>query len=101
MVTIDKWHMTKLIKKHKVSRKEVNQCFTNCREEHLLETRPKHITVGYDTYWFISTTSDDRILKIVYKVKVGSGSGGEIILRTAFPAPLTDKCDFMVKYWSI
>ena len=69
-------------KKPPVTRLEVEEAFHNCDGVFIEETREDHKTKP-PTYWFISETSDDRILKICF---IAHMDDKVIVLKTAFDA---------------
>lgn len=68
----------KLQKKHRVTIREVEHCFTN-REGRLLFDNRASTKTNPPTLWFIALTNQNRKLKIVYIQK-----GTEVILKTAY-----------------
>ncbi|WP_251371912.1 ADP-ribosyl-(dinitrogen reductase) hydrolase [Polynucleobacter sp. MWH-UH24A] len=68
----------KLIKKHRVRRVEVEECFYNRTGIVLEDTRAEHQTEP-PTVWFIAPTHQNRLLKIVYVL-----NDGVVNLKTAF-----------------
>lgn len=69
---------TKLTEKHKVTRKEVEECFENKRGRLLQDDREDHRT-DPPTQWFIAETHHLRELKIVFVRR-----GDDIFLKSAF-----------------
>lgn len=55
----------KLLKKHGVCRREVEQCFENREGKLLLDSREDHKT-NPPTMWFLSLTNKGRLLKVVF-----------------------------------
>ena len=55
----------KLLKKHGVCRREVEQCFENRRGVLLKDDREDHKT-NPPTMWFLSFTNKGRLLKVVF-----------------------------------
>ncbi len=55
----------KLLKKHGVTRREVEQCFDNALYDSVEDTRARHKTKP-PTLWFIAETNKGRLLKIAY-----------------------------------
>ena len=55
----------KLWNKHAVTPAEVYQCFENQCGSNLIDDRENHRT-DPETLWFISTTNNDRLLKIIF-----------------------------------
>jgi len=72
----------KLLEKHRVTRKELIECFEN-RERHALrDTREAHDS-DPPTWWMISETHHLRRLKVIYVVK-----GGHAVIKSAYePEP--------------
>jgi hypothetical protein len=68
----------KLLEKHFVRRVEVEECFKNRRGQYLEDLRTEHCS-NPPTYWFISTTHQGRLLKVVVIV-----DGEKLYLKTAF-----------------
>lgn len=69
---------TKLQKKHQVTLREVEHCFSN-REGRLLYDNRALTKTNPPTLWFIAQTNQNRKLKIVYIQK-----GLQVILKTAY-----------------
>jgi hypothetical protein len=57
--------LEKLTNRHKVSRAEVEMCFSNRTGRLLLDRREQHQT-NPPTLWFLAPTNQGRMLKIVY-----------------------------------
>jgi uncharacterized DUF497 family protein len=70
---------TKLRDRHKVTEREVSQCFINRTGGLLEDTREKHKT-NPPTEWFIAETNHGRALKICF-VQVGTA----IHIKSAYP----------------
>ncbi len=70
--------LEKLRDKHKVERREVEQCFENIDGPLLIDTREEHKS-DPATLWFISKTNKDRLLKVAYIQR-----GSKIYLRTCY-----------------
>lgn len=68
----------KLEEKHKVTQREVEQCFENRLGGVLYDTRPGRAT-DPPTRWFVADTNRGRTLKVVYVQ-----SGRDIYLKTAY-----------------
>ncbi len=68
----------KLSDKHRVTRREVEQCFENREGGFLKDTRERHRT-DPPTLWFIALTNKNRELKIVFMQ-----NGNDIHLKSAF-----------------
>lgn len=68
----------KLLKKHKVSVREVGHCFLN-REGRLLTDNRALNETNPPTLWFIALTNQGRKLKVAYIQK-----GVKVILKTAY-----------------
>ena len=68
----------KLLKKHGVSHREVEQCFENRYGRALIDNSEKHKT-NPPTMWFVAPTNRQRVLKIVYIQEHGN-----IYLKTAY-----------------
>lgn len=69
----------KLQDKHRVTRREVEQCFENIEGQLLIDDREDHKT-DPPTLWFLARTNKNRLLKVVYIQR-----GMTIHLRTAYP----------------
>lgn len=73
----------KLKEKHKVSIREVEQCFEN-REGPLLEDdRSEHKTEP-PTQWFVASTNQGRLLKVIFV-----RDDGEVYVKSAYDANAT------------
>lgn len=70
----------KLASKHRVTPREVEQCFENCEGSHLVDTREEHLT-DPPTQWFVAETNAGRKLKVVFVFK-----DGKIFIKTAYDA---------------
>ena len=57
--------LEKLQSKHKVARREIEQCFVNRVGIYVEDDREEHRT-DPPTLWFVAPTNCDRILKIVF-----------------------------------
>lgn len=68
----------KLTDKHKVSEREVEQCFENIEGPLLIDSREDHKS-DPPTLWFISRTNKNRLLKVVYIQR-----GASVHLRTCY-----------------
>ncbi|CAJ0699305.1 ADP-ribosyl-(dinitrogen reductase) hydrolase [Ralstonia wenshanensis] len=68
----------KLETKHKVSEREVEQCFYNRCGLNLIDTREDHQT-DPPSLWFIAETDLGRLLKIVFVC-----DGGKVFLKSAY-----------------
>lgn len=55
----------KLLKKHSVTRREVEQCFENLQGGFLFDLREDHKT-DPQTMWFIAATNNNRLLKVAF-----------------------------------
>ena len=72
--------LEKLKNKHRVSRREVEQCFENRCGQFLMDTREEHRS-DPPTLWFVAPTSQGRLLKIVFIYR-----DGFVHLRSAYEA---------------
>jgi hypothetical protein len=72
--------LEKLAAKHKVERREVEQCFENKCGTYLLDDREDHKS-DPPTLWFVAPTNKGRSLKIVFIYR-----DGNLDLRSAFDA---------------
>lgn len=70
--------LVKLRDKHRVSQREVEQCFENKCGTYLIDDREDHRS-DPPTLWFISETNRGRKLKVVFIF-----IDGNVHLRTAF-----------------
>ena len=70
--------LDKLAGKHKVSRREVEQCFINIEAGLLQDKRASHKTIP-PTLWFIAPTNHNRLLKIVF-----IQDGKDVYIKTAY-----------------
>ncbi len=68
----------KLLRKHGVTRREVEQCFDNALYDSVEDTRARHKTKP-PTLWFIAETNKGRALKIAYVPY-----GESIYIKTAY-----------------
>lgn len=57
--------LLKLNERHKVSRREIEQCFDNVCGKYLEDSREDHKT-DPATLWFLAPTNQDRLLKIIF-----------------------------------
>lgn len=55
----------KLRNKHKVTLKEITECFENRQGRDLFDTRAEHQT-DPKTRWFLACTNHNRLLKVVF-----------------------------------
>jgi hypothetical protein len=76
----------KLILKHQLSRKDVEQCFINRARSYLIDDRLQHQTEP-PTEWFISENDRGILIKVVFIF-----DGGLIYLKSAFPPNSTEVC---------
>jgi hypothetical protein len=72
--------LEKLETKHKVSRREVEQCFENVEGEYIEDTREEHKT-DPATLWFVAPTNNHRKLKVLFVF-----NNGNIYIKSAFDA---------------
>ncbi len=70
----------KVTESHKVSLREIEQCFDNKEGGLLKDTREKNQTTP-PTLWFLALTNKSRLLKVVF-VQVDD----DIIIKTAYDA---------------
>ncbi|NOZ37144.1 MAG: ADP-ribosyl-(dinitrogen reductase) hydrolase [Gammaproteobacteria bacterium] len=77
-ISISKKTRDKLLSKHKVTEKEVAECFHNRDRVALRDTREDHQT-NPPTWWLISETNHCRALKLIFMVKDGNA-----VLKSAF-----------------
>ena len=75
----------KLSRKHRVTRAEIEQCFSNREGGLLLDEREDHKT-DPPTLWFVASTNAGRELKVVYVQREGV-----IFLKTAYEANEDEK----------
>ncbi len=75
----------KLLEKHQVTRREVEQCFENRIGSLLIDEREEHLT-DPPTQWFLSETNAGRLLKVVFVLK-----NGQVHLKTAYEPNDTEK----------
>ena len=74
--------LIKLRDRHKVSRREIEQCFENLDGGYLLDDREEHRT-DPPTLWFVANTNTGRNLKVVFIFL-----DGNIHIKSAYePAP--------------
>lgn len=72
--------LDKLKNKHKVSRREVEQCFENKCGLYLEDTRAHHKS-DPPTLWFVAPTNQGRPLKVIFIYR-----DGQVHLRSAYDA---------------
>lgn len=72
--------LEKIVAKHKVDRREVEQCFENKCGSYLLDNREDHKS-DPPTLWFVAPTNKGRLLKIVFIYR-----DGYLNLRSAYDA---------------
>lgn len=77
-IVISKSIAAKLQDKHKVCRREVEQCFENRIGGFLLDNREEHATEP-PTMWFIAETNQGRALKVAFVQK-----DGKIHIKTCY-----------------
>lgn len=70
--------LAKLTDRHKVTEREVEQCFENIEGPLLIDSREDHKS-DPPTLWFISRTNKNRILKVAYIQR-----GSSVYLRTCY-----------------
>lgn len=70
----------KLQQKHKVSRREIEQCFENRVGIYLEDPREEHRT-DPPTQWFVAPTNQNRILKVIFVFL-----NGNIYIKSAYDA---------------
>lgn len=70
--------LAKLTNRHKVTEREVEQCFENIDGPLLIDSREDHKS-DPPTLWFISRTNKNRLLKVAYIQR-----GASIYLRTCY-----------------
>ncbi|MDY1548361.1 BrnT family toxin [Luteibacter sahnii] len=68
----------KLRDKHRVTQKEVMECFANGEGLYFEDDREEHRT-DPPTRWFMAPTNRDRMLKVCFMLK-----NGDIEIKTAF-----------------
>jgi hypothetical protein len=81
----------KLQDKHRVTIREVEQCFENRTKGLLEDPRAQHKTIP-PTYWFLALTNQNRLLKVVYIL-----IDGKVHLKTAYD-PNQTEIDIYKKY---
>lgn len=69
----------KLNVKHRVSEKEISQCFANRDGSYLIDNRADHQTDPV-TRWFIAETNNGRLLKVVFVLTEAK----EVSIKTAY-----------------
>ena len=74
----------KLSLKHRISRKDVEQCFINRTRSYLEDVRLDHVTEP-PTEWFISENDQGFLIKVVFIF-----DHGMIYLKSAFPPNPTE-----------
>ena len=72
--------LLKLKQKHKVSLKEVQECFLNRLGGLLLDTREEHSSEP-QTLWFVAATNKNRMLKVIF-----ISDGNAIYIKSAYEA---------------
>lgn len=72
--------LDKLLDKHQVDRREVEQCFANKCGTFLRDDREDHRS-DPPTLWFVAPTNRGRLLKVVFIYR-----DGKVFLRTAYEA---------------
>lgn len=72
----------KLATRHKVSQKEILQCFGNRSAGFLEDNREQHQTTP-PTQWFVSETNAGRRLKVIFVVEIGK-NGPEVHIKSAY-----------------
>jgi len=80
--------LEKLKIRHKVTEAEIEECFLNREDDHLIDTREEHDT-DPPTMWFISRTDKGRLLKVVWMHDKVLG----ITIKSAYE-PSTESLDF-------
>lgn len=70
----------KLLDKHQVEVREVQQCFDNKCGTYLEDTREDHKS-DPPTLWFVAPTNGERLLKVIFIFR-----DGNIILKSAYDA---------------
>lgn len=68
----------KLRDKHRVSVREVEQCFENRCGDYLIDDREDHATDPV-TLWFVAPTNQDRLLKVAFIFE-----NGNVHIKSAF-----------------
>jgi uncharacterized DUF497 family protein len=71
----------KLLDKHSVQRKEVEQCFYNRNGDYFTDTREEHKTDPLSE-WFLARTDAGRLLKLVFICLPDRG----LFIKTAYEA---------------
>lgn len=74
----------KLALKHRISRKDIEQCFMNRTCSYLEDKRLAHITEP-PTEWFISENNQGFLIKVVFIF-----NNGMVYLKSAFPPNSTE-----------
>lgn len=72
--------LDKLAQKHKVERREVEQCFENKCGLYLMDDREDHKS-DPPTLWFVAPTNSGRLLKVIFIYR-----DGHLDLRSAYDA---------------
>lgn len=75
--------LEKLSTKHRVTEAEVHQCFENLYGPCVEDTNEDHQT-DPPTYWFLSETNKERLLKVAFVQR-----NGNIYVKTAYDANQT------------
>jgi hypothetical protein len=70
----------KLRNRHKVSDKELAECFENRTGTFLFDQRAEHLT-NPRTRWFLARTTHQRLLKVVF---IPAASGKGVTIKTAY-----------------
>lgn len=76
----------KLESKHRVTRREIEQCFENKCGIYLVDDREDHKS-DPSTLWFLAPTNHNRLLKVVFVFR-----DGNINLRTAYEPNAQEIC---------
>ena len=79
---ISKAVLDKILARHKVTEREIEQCFHNITGGFLEDDREQHKTIP-PTLWFVSTTNTGRVLKVIFVRK-----GGKIHLKSCYEPTL-------------
>lgn len=72
----------KLASRHKVTQKEILQCFANRERGFLEDPREEHKT-NPPTQWFVAETNSGRLLKVIFVLEKGK-NGPEIHIKSAY-----------------
>lgn len=78
MILVARAVAKKLLDKHRVTEKEVVECFANGEGIYLLDEDEDHHT-DPPTYWFMAPTNHNRILKVCFIRR-----GNNVDVKTAF-----------------